>query len=536
MSGIVGNAVSDRMKYGVKQAAVRSECSLRNIKASNGTSFSQSLGTEIVFELPANANGTYCDFSKTFIRLTKSITGTNSTSDAEDAIFRYERGPESMIRRLQIYDASGTLLESIEHYNECYAVQELLTASASQRVTSGHLTNECYTASKDANVALSYPDLGGAVAMMTADNQISQLLNVSNRGTTIPAKANDVDGSATVSTDVCFQLSSALFGGSAHKYLPFTAVNGLRFVLTLESIANTYNSDVDGCEVSSVTISDPTMFYSVIRVDPMVDASLIAAARGDDGLIRIHAQRWAHFSHTVPDKATSDEYVVPIRVSSLKGIFFGFTLDKSGQNNQVPDNDSITSFKDGNMTNMKSAFIHNGLYEYQFMLDGAPVPSTPVQVGGAQKIVNDQIYTGRGTNQAEQMMELARACHVNQKTFNADHLSLMTGTADKNLAKNMRNMIYGCEFESFSNKSNVIESGTNTLNSNVSLRMSFAAENAYRSVVDPSGTTVNAWYSTGDSAGSSYTNVQRVKNLRVFCLYDVFLLIDPGTGIMRTEI
>ena len=55
-------AVSDRMKYGIKPSAVRSENYLHNIKASNGSSFPMQLGQDIIFDVPALGNGYYCDF------------------------------------------------------------------------------------------------------------------------------------------------------------------------------------------------------------------------------------------------------------------------------------------------------------------------------------------------------------------------------------------------------------------------------------------------------------------------------------------
>ncbi len=36
--------------------------------------------------------------------------------------------------------------------------------------------------------------------------------------------------------------------------------------------------------------------------------------------------------------------------------------------------------------------------------------------------------------------------------------------------------------------------------------------------------------------GKLKVNVNPVQNLRVFCLYDAFILLDPATGIIRTEI
>ena len=50
-------AVSDRMKYGVKPTAVRSENYLHNIKASNGSTFPCTMGQDIIFEVPALGSG-----------------------------------------------------------------------------------------------------------------------------------------------------------------------------------------------------------------------------------------------------------------------------------------------------------------------------------------------------------------------------------------------------------------------------------------------------------------------------------------------
>jgi hypothetical protein len=46
---------------------------------------------------------------------------------------RFERGPESMFRRVQIFDASGNLLENFENYNDMYCLTELLTDNAQNR-------------------------------------------------------------------------------------------------------------------------------------------------------------------------------------------------------------------------------------------------------------------------------------------------------------------------------------------------------------------------------------------------------------------
>ena len=88
------------------------------------------LGEEIVFELPAIANGVYCDFGTSYFRFKIEITYTGVLDNFN--YIRWERGPESMFRRVRIDDATGNNLEHLEHYNELYALQELTTSSKHQ--------------------------------------------------------------------------------------------------------------------------------------------------------------------------------------------------------------------------------------------------------------------------------------------------------------------------------------------------------------------------------------------------------------------
>ncbi len=511
MSGLDGTAVTDKMKYNVKKAAVRSEHHLRNIKASNGTQFDQELGSEIVLELPSNANGSYVDFSKSHLRLTLELTHT-STAGNWTGYTAFQRSPESMIRRLQIFDASGSLLESFEHYNETATVQELLSDTVSRRSTTGLCTSEgLIVDAGNPTYRRDYPDLGGMLSYFGGDtdaNNISAYVNGCQRSAALAA-----DTPITTSKDVMLQFSSAMFGGSAEKYLSQTSCNGLRFVLTLDSVANSYmifSPDVENTTMTlSVKIKDPTYFYSLVTVDPLVDASLLQSGRGPDGLIRVHSQAWIHYSHTVPSDATQDEYVIPIRVSSLKAVYFGFQPStQSNYGNTLSNFDTTTTLQKFATTTglaMKASWVDVGMTSYSFYVDGAPYPATPVRVTG------DPI--GTGTTKpgcAEQSVELQRAMHANIKQ-DGNVLTLGCGSVDRILGMRTRNMLYGHEFESFSGKGLVIESGLNTLNSNISLRMTF----------DP-------------TAGN--TTLAEAHELRMYACHDVFLLIDPSTGVIRTEI
>ena len=132
-------AITDRMKYGVKPSAVRSENYLHNMKASNGPTFDLQMGHDIMFGVPALGNGYYFDFSTSYftvkvdVTLTTALTlNAGTTTKAANGSVRFERGPKRMFKRMLIQDACGNLLESLENYNDLYCLT-LLTDSVQNR-------------------------------------------------------------------------------------------------------------------------------------------------------------------------------------------------------------------------------------------------------------------------------------------------------------------------------------------------------------------------------------------------------------------
>ena len=123
--------------------------------------------------------------------------------------------------------------------------------------------------------------------------------------------------------------------------------------------------------------------------------------------------------------------------------------------------------------------VLQNLNSYQFFIDGKPTPASPVQVR---------------LGHSENLAELSRALHFGHKSGDGNYLSLLqdVGTYTD------QNFILGQEFESFNQKGPVIESGVNTLNTLVSLRLLFIQG-------------------------------------QILALDDTFLTVTPGTGVMRTE-
>ena len=73
-----------------------------------------------------------------------SLKVKGEASHSKEVVF-FDRGVESIIRRVQIFDTSGNLLESIDHYNALYAITELCTGEPDVRKGQGRFTMECMT-------------------------------------------------------------------------------------------------------------------------------------------------------------------------------------------------------------------------------------------------------------------------------------------------------------------------------------------------------------------------------------------------------
>ena len=102
-----------------------------------------------------------------------------------------------------------------------------------------------------------------------------------------------------------------------------------------------------------------------------------------------------------------------------------------------------------------------------------------------------------------------------------------------------QNFILGQEFESFSQKGPVIESSVNTLNSLLTLRLTFNQGRFYQGTTSQtlSGTAnLSGTAPAANTASTFYSNGNpEACYLKMFALYDTFLTITPGAGIMRSE-
>jgi len=495
-----GSAVSDRLKFDVKPIAVRSENLVTSIKATNGNAQSGDGISTIIFDVPAMSGGYYLDAASTRFSFNLRFTdvSNNATSiDAAKYIF-LDRGPNSIINRFQLYDQSGHLLEDLQNYHLLYGIEKVCTGnaqvqqyrnaffkegrsvdSATQAVSSGALQASSLTVATVAYplatlAPLGNPDpsSGGGVFKSAAAGNGTSGLFVSDL----------FEGSVAnnVTTDIPLTLTfhSSVFGSGSDKYFPLSALNGFRIVLTLNTASNAFQIDLSSGTNHTVyyQVNNPTLYTNLIRVDPAVDRGIIDSNKGTDGRIRIHTQSWRTYQVTVLAAETSKNVVIPVSVSSLKALYFTHT-------NPSP-----------NGYNAAAGFYKRFMNQYQLFVGSVAIPTSPV------------ICTG---TQVEPLSELLRAWHVRLNDQDFSTLLSPEFFLDEYVndhASNYRsNALYGIELESFSLKDDVIESGSNVLNNNVELRLTYSS-----------------------AAALSY-------NLMFFALYDCFLVIDPETGITTIE-
>jgi hypothetical protein len=285
-----------------------------------------------------------------------------------------------------------------------------------------------------------------------------------------------------------FTFVSSVFGSGFPKYYPLSAMNGFRMVLTLAPPNVAFQCD-DICDYATAalhySITDPTLHTSMVRVDPSVDRGLLVNMAGKDGKIRIPTTSWRQYKMAVYGSDQYKSFIVPFSVSSLKALYFAF----------------VPAVLDGSLSST-SMFSRN-LTQYQAFVGSVPIPVTPV-------IVKPPFN--------EAVAELLRAVHVKLNDTNwpslmryPDFLTDYTApTAGQGLGAAtswgaQSNLFFGVELESFNGKNNAIECGANVLNNNIELRFTFS------------------------------TTSDNTYNLVVFGYHDVFIVIDPSTGITSLE-
>lgn len=567
-----GRTVSDAMLYNLNPSAIQSSVHMKTLNCDGGSIYQGGINSKIVFTVPHIPGGEYWDASMSRFRCifrlhvpvptTETAAGSqkyvleprNGSNSRNDIVndprippadvlslnriseeqqagqfidcIRFERGCESIIRRLEVKDQSGQLVESLNDYNLIYAITEICQDDQNSRQTRGSFQGEkCYS-ENHAMGAFLYPPANRSELVVTGKDK------------------------AYRDFELTFSTVSAVVGGPARKAWPMSSFNGLRIELTLEDPAGclTYTSfptssdtiyagGYDGNPATNLPagmelaelkthvesnpaanvlsyahrpldprfrsrvlppnmkdlityqIIEPVLQMNTIIIPPQIDLQIRAQgqALSPDNRIRMQTTSWQSFSTTIKWDETFISYVIPIHVASLKSLFFTIT-----------PNDNA-----GNINCDRSQFIMRKLRRYNFKLNGENVLSSDVRVQFPY---------------SEAVAELLRAWSVGPKDGGFPTMLTLDAYGEdvkqvKKILQQPTDTIFAVDMESFSSKSSLMDSGVNVRNSSLQFEGTFGTPNSPRDKEE--------W-------GERQT-------INFFCLYDTYVAIDPTTGMVSYE-
>ena len=565
MSELMG--VPDRMRYNLKVTAVESTNKLTTGPANGTDTYIGGTSSTIEFTIPHSSMNEFVDpvMSRFRFRLQVFLPpymlnnpARNTNNDKEYVYF--DRGFESLIRRIDIYDMNGNLLEAIDHYNCLYAITELCTSEPETRKSRGRFTMECLQEKDYATGSAIWPD-----------QQYQTLTSL---------QSSSQQAHAPRAYEVCFNLISGVFGGTCEKYWPLKAINGLRVLIQLENPTDAFtyrfvpgNDARQHLPIGPASIGNIDPIYGGF-INPILDDNngqyymnngdkaaavtewtttyISNLAEGTDAekriknrLLKTHYDPTTYqvelnttaandFGYSIfkpsiqlnriylpggmgdsiigAAKAASPDGKIRIQTHSWKVLTSQIYTSQNSFDYIIPI--QVASLKavfftitpqhnTGNINRSKTQFIQRGMTDYQFFYSDDPVLNNPVRV----QYPNTEAFS-----------ELMRAWNVAHKTMDAPTLITVEDynedcrVNDLAFFKNPSSCVYGIDLESFAAKNNVMDSGINTRNAIFRVVMNFRASTARDE---------NEW-------GAACT-------VRFYCLHDMFLSINDMDGTVINE-
>ena len=566
MSELMG--VPDRMRYNLKVTAVESTNKLTTGPCNGTDTYAGGTSSTIEFTIPHSSMNEFVDpvMSRFRFQLQVYLPQNMINNPAKDSasakeVIHLDRGFESLIRRIDIYDMNGNLLEAIDHYNCLYAITELCTSEPETRKSRGRFTLECLQPEEHASGCDLWPD-----------QQFQTLATKQS--------SNQQDAAPRL-YEVCFNLISGVFGGTCEKYWPLKAINGLRILMQLENPSDAFvyrflpstdekrlhlpkgpahpdniNPDTGGFAADIIDAARPNNGQRYVFGGNSIGSDAAVTEWGTTYVGTLAGNTKSRIEKTHFD---TQSYQVELNPSSA--MEFGYAITKpciqlnriylpGGMGDSIigaakaasPDGKiriqthswkvltsqiyttqnsfdyiipiQVASLKavfftitpqsnTANINRSKTQFIQRGMTDYQFFYSDDPVLNQPVKI----QYPNTEAYA-----------ELMRAWNVAHKTMDAPTLITVEDynenckVNDLGFFQNPSSCVFGIDLESFAAKNNVMDSGINTRNAIFRIVMNFRAATT-RDTVE--------W-------GAACT-------VRFYCLHDMFLSINDMDGTVINE-
>ena len=183
----MATGVPDGMKYSLKVSAANSTNKLTSNPCDGTDVYVGDTTSTITFILPHSSFAEFVDPTMSRFRFRLQLTVpsyiTNNYGKRDNVNREFvclDRGIESIIRRLQIEDMNGNLLESIDDYNCLYALTELCTGEPDVRRQRGRFTLESFQEEDLEHGTDIWPDANavGATSSSTTKNK-SRIYDIS---------------------------------------------------------------------------------------------------------------------------------------------------------------------------------------------------------------------------------------------------------------------------------------------------------------------------------------------------------------------
>jgi len=263
------SASTKRLDYNSVPPRATSSRAIRNEIVPTNSQGSYTMNSQIIFDLPANLNNTFCDFQSSYIK------ATVTNGDGADIKF-HGGGFPTCIKQI-VLELGGQTLFSCDNWNTLYEMMLSLDTSASFRNNAGQ------------RLFGAGGDFDGATIAHTTNN----------------------------SRDVCFPL--VLTPLMANRYFPLIGRDRLRIRLLLDTSARSLLGAATDAEV---TISNVSLVTYSLELGNDVMA-MVAANSG--GQMKIAMPSYQHHQASLSNSATSLVATLGFSMSSLNRILIAQT-------------------------------------------------------------------------------------------------------------------------------------------------------------------------------------------------------------------
>ena len=449
-SSLIDNntALTSSLNYGLKPSCPAGTKSYRVSQDPQNTS--PYLPSQvIIINIPCGRDRTFLDCSSSFLRMTiKNMNAAlNPAANGTYNSFRMDNSGASLIRKLEIYHSSN-LLESIDQYG----------------VLSSYLSDFSLNPSSAAAMSPIY----GTSSEVSIDGT-SNDTGLQSPGT---RSGMMVTGQQTL-TMAC-PLLSGLLGVYQDRYLPIGILNSdIRIEITL---ADTYSGVAwfsntvanNAVAIDAALDVPPAAGWQVI--DCQLDLQYIEIAQNVVSAnvpTVLHSTGWSHYLATVlPNSSGQYNALVSARYASLKNMV---VLPRSSVG--LTGAGVYSSY-----TN--SSRVNPNWKKFWLMIGGVPVPykaielSNPLSTGSYTEMYAEVLKSWNSLSNPH-----ALSTQINFETFNvADAADPTTGVLAAYTGLNSYKNAFCAAIElcAFSNKTDVILSGFNTLSCNMFIQAEFS--------------------------------------------------------------